>query len=697
MREIARALALLLDKEIANREAALKSLGSSSPPNPANLRDFYDKSLKVARAWNGMISLSDSTGQQSLNTLVPLETGNLPVMRSSVAARKDLGTDATVVSNVFLGPYSKQYSFTVQVPVVNTDGVQEYLAMGTFASQLQSLFKDQRMPASWTGSIVDRNGIIAARSKDPEKFVGTRSGDQIRKKILSMAEGFNEGPTLSGEQVIAAFSRAPVSGWTFIVSVPREEVISSSMRSVSLLGAVSVFLLMIAAVIALMVGRITAKPIESLRRSAERLRQGEVLEPAVTGITEMDDVHAELVRASRAIAGAKTELEQRVREAVSATERSERALLQAQKLEALGRLTGGIAHDFNNVLQTLSTGMQVARLSPDPARREASLTACENAVRRASELTGRLLAFGRVQPARFESVDLGEQLSRMMPLLRGALPGDIAFDIELDKDLWNVTIDTLQLELALLNLAFNARDAMPDGGRMKLTVNNESLAAPSEGLEAGDYVRVCMSDSGIGMSPDVARKAIEPFFTTKEVGKGSGLGLAQVYGFARQSNGGLQLNSTKGVGTAISIFLPRSHSRQMPLVDTHRAERRASRRQSVLFVEDDVLVRDVVGPALEALDFVVTIAPDGAAALALLDGGRRFDVMFSDVVMPGEVSGLQLAHVVRERFPEMRVILATGYSERQISVPGVPILAKPYEVEEVVAAIDALDAQRMSG
>lgn len=366
-------------------------------------------------------------------------------------------------------------------------------------------------------------------------------------------------------------------------------------------------------------------------------------------------------------------------------EETRKALQQAQKLEALGRLTGGIAHDFNNVLQTLTTGIDVAFLSSKDERIKSALQASKRAVQRGVELTRQLLVFGRVQEAHLRTVNLTSQIDGMIPLLQGALPSNIRLDIAVDKSVWAVEIDPLQFELALLNLAMNARDAMPTGGVFSIQAQNECIPLATSELESGDYVSLRIADTGEGMGPDVLAKALDPFFTTKAVGKGSGMGLSQVYGFVKHMRGTLSLRSEKGKGLEVSIYLPRSKN-IVALFETDTAEIAPSTVTgiSILFVEDDPLIRETVQPALQAQGFEVTVAENGDAALKVLESGHRIHVVFSDIVMPGEVGGMELAEIVQKRFPQTKIVLATGYSGRPLSLPNVRMIGKPYQVGEVM-------------
>jgi signal transduction histidine kinase/CheY-like chemotaxis protein len=684
MRETTRALALVLDKEIARREATLRSLSASPALDQGELDIFYEFARRMASTSETTVILSDASGRILLNTRLPFDTKKHPVVNAIQELRKQYGPEATVVSNLYFAPVGKSHSFSVQLPIKRNDHILYYLEMGSFTSQLQSVFEDQQLPAGWIGTIVDRNGVVVARSKEPEKYVGSQASGPILEKLTSSSEGFNEGTTLSGEPVSAFFSRAPHSGWAFLVSVPQREFRRTAIHATALMGAISLFLLGLAMAGALVVGRNTAKQIEALRLSAQRLGRNKPVAPEAFGIVEMDAVSAAMVRASGEIRSAKAELERRVAEAVASAEQSQRALLQAQKLEALGRLTGGIAHDFNNVLQTLTTGLDIAQLSSSDPRVRSSLAACQRAVRRAAELTGQLMAFGRVQDARLATVELAQHIDAMITLLKGGLRSDIDFRLQVADHLWPVTLDPLQFELALLNLTMNARDAMPQGGVLQLDVCNESIEPPAGELLPGDYVRLSVTDSGAGMSQEVLTKAFEPFFTTKSLGKGSGLGLPQAYGFAKQSGGSLLLQSKPGHGTTAILYLPKAqHPAQLVKLE-QTARRQAASGGIVLFVEDDPLVRDVVRPALELAGFQVATANDGEQALALLEAGEPCDLVFSDIVMPGRISGIDLAEILQNRFPRIRVVLASGYSDRRISLPGIRTLAKPYDISELV-------------
>ncbi|MBP2561914.1 signal transduction histidine kinase/ActR/RegA family two-component response regulator [Neorhizobium galegae] len=370
----------------------------------------------------------------------------------------------------------------------------------------------------------------------------------------------------------------------------------------------------------------------------------------------------------------------------------EEKLRQAQKIEAIGQLTGGVAHDFNNLLMVISGGLEMLDRQADPARRKRLMDGMRQAAERGSGLTRQLLAFSRRQELKPQTVDLARQIGGMRELLDRSLRGDVHVVIDLSPDLWPVEVDASELELVVLNLAVNARDAMPNGGTIKITAENEAAWAEPSGQ--GDFVRLVIADDGCGMTPEVQARVFEPFFTTKDVGKGSGLGLAQVHGFAQQSGGKIEIESAVGKGTTISLLLPRSPNRpasdQHHLVDLHVASRRAEPAGNILLVEDDDEVAALVAEMLDELGFQVVRAATAAAALGALANGRTVDLVFSDIMMPGGMNGVELAKEIRLRRNDLPILLTSGYSEaakQAAEAQGIKILRKPYQLAELEEAL----------
>ncbi|QNA87684.1 response regulator [Massilia sp. Dwa41.01b] len=403
-----------------------------------------------------------------------------------------------------------------------------------------------------------------------------------------------------------------------------------------------------------------------------------------------------MAEAGTRIGHAHAEMEARVAAAIAATERAQSALLKNQKLEALGRLTGGIAHEYNNLLQTLTTALQLAAFSTREEKVRSLVQTCQRTVARATALTGQLGAFGRLQEARVATVDVCEQLHSAVQLMKGSLRNDIVVEVHCEEDLWPVTVEPLQFDVALLNLALNARDAMPNGGTLRVDASN--LAHDGSGnLARGDYVLVRMTDSGSGMTPDVMAHALDPFFTTKPPGQGTGLGLPQAYAFATRGGGTLVLDSIPGIGTRVDLYLARAKGEPALPAAPLAATVPVRGSGTVLFVEDDALVREAVMRALGESGFDVMVADSGEAALRLLESGVRTpDVVFSDIVMPGQVSGIDLAGILQQRYPAVPVVLATGYTEQQMSLPGVQVLAKPYTIEQLVTLLSRSTTNKVS-
>ncbi|MEA3197059.1 MAG: hypothetical protein QOF32_1111 [Gammaproteobacteria bacterium] len=370
----------------------------------------------------------------------------------------------------------------------------------------------------------------------------------------------------------------------------------------------------------------------------------------------------------------------------------EERLRQAQKIEAIGQLTGGVAHDFNNLLQVISGGLQIMGRPGDPAR-ERVYNAMKQAVDRGAALCRQLLAFARRQPLRPEPVDLHRLIVGMRDLLDRSLRGDVQFRSEFAQRLWPVEVDPGELELVIINLAVNARDAMPTGGVVTISAYNAPAVADHE--LTGDFVQLDIVDTGIGMAPDVLSHAFEPFFTTKEVGKGSGLGLAQAHGFARASKGALRIESTLGQGTKVSLFLPRTLKtpacRDDTVVDAP-AEPAASAGQ-VLLVEDDDEVAALTVEMIKELGYDATRVASAEAALGALADRRPIDIVFSDVMMPGRMNGVELAQEIRRRRPNLPVLLTSGYAEaanRSAAAHRIKIIAKPYRMDELRQALAAV-------
>lgn len=378
---------------------------------------------------------------------------------------------------------------------------------------------------------------------------------------------------------------------------------------------------------------------------------------------------------------------------------AQEALRQSQKMEAVGQLTGGIAHDFNNMLSVVIGSLELLdrRLTDSDVRARRYLDAAAEAARRSSLLTQRLLAFSRQQPLQPEAIDANKLVAGMSDLLRHSIGADVRLETVLAGGLWRTHADPNQLENVVLNLAVNARDAMPEGGRLTIETQNAHLddryAAVHAGMLAGQYVLIAVTDTGTGMPADVIEKAFDPFFTTKEIGKGTGLGLSQVYGFVKQSGGHVKIYSEIGQGTTIKIYLPRllGASDAFKEVDTYQSLPLGEVREVVLVVEDESAVRRFSVEALSELGYRVLEADGAAAALRLLDSHPEIVLLFTDVVMP-DVNGAKLAEEARRRRPDLKVLFTTGYTRNAVVHngvldSGVEMIGKPFTLEALAAKL----------
>jgi signal transduction histidine kinase len=402
--------------------------------------------------------------------------------------------------------------------------------------------------------------------------------------------------------------------------------------------------------------------------------------------TLSDELEQIVVARTRSLAEANQKLSAEMAE----RQRTEEALRQAQKLEAVGQLTSGVAHDFNNLLTAVLGNLELMERRVADQDIQRLLRSAIRAAQRGATLTQQLLAFSRRQRLVPKPLDLNSLVADAGDMLARTLGGTIEARIELTPELWPALVDPTQIELVLLNLAINARDAMPDGGT--LTVRTENVprgSAPSD-LDLGDYVLISVTDTGTGMAPDVLAKAVDPFFTTKDVGKGSGLGLSMVHGVASQSGGGLRLRSAIGAGTVVQVYLPRA----LELPEEKAADDKRAATQhgqaTILVVDDDADVRELAVTCLQSWGYRILIAENGPMALDILARAEQVDMLLVDMAMPA-MNGVEVVRLARERRPGLPALLVTGYVDfaNFRPEPGDCILHKPYRVEKLAEAVAA--------
>ncbi len=454
-----------------------------------------------------------------------------------------------------------------------------------------------------------------------------------------------------------------------------------------LLAAIGVGLAAAAVIAGIAAFASIARAREEAARAATEAQMREDLEERVTvRTTELRTANARLIAESET------------------RERAEAQVRQMQKMESIGQLTGGIAHDFNNMLAIVIGSLDMARrrIDTDPQRTLTYLDNAEEGARRAAQLTARLLAFSRQQPLAPEPLDVNKLVGDTSELVRRTIGEATRLETVLAGGLWRANVDRSQLENAILNLAVNARDAMPEsGGKITLETANthldEEYSRNHAEVKSGQYVVICVTDTGTGMPQDVIERAFDPFFTTKKVGKGTGLGLSQVFGFVKQSGGHVKIYSEQGVGTTVKLYIPRWFGAESTSATPRVASTdmpRATDDEIVLVVEDEQRVRHLTVDTLRELGYTVVQASDGAAALEQMKVQPRIDLLFTDIVMP-EMNGRELADRAREIRPGLRVLYTTGYTRNAVVHngmldPGVALLGKPFSMRELAVRVRAM-------
>lgn len=376
----------------------------------------------------------------------------------------------------------------------------------------------------------------------------------------------------------------------------------------------------------------------------------------------------------------------------------EQNLLHASKLEAVGRLTGGIAHDFNNMLSVVIGNLDLLQKTIEGDQKaERRVKMAMESAQRCADLTYRLLTFSRRQPLQVSTIDVAAIMPGLLELMRRTLGERINASLVSGDGIWPIQVDRAQFEAALLNLAVNARDAMPDGGDLRITLEN-CVVDEGKNTQGGSFVVISVGDTGVGMPPEVLERVFEPFFTTKESGKGTGLGLSMVYGFVQQAHGYVEVDSRPNEGTTIRIFLPKAEGtvESVTSVEVTMAHPFGEGR-TVLVVEDDPAVRQVATSTIRTLGFEVIEAKTGDEAARILRSGRNVDLVLSDVRMPGELTGIDLARLIQREAPHVKVVLTTGYVDTEETIEGIDLLYKPYRATDLAEKIQSLIEERPSG
>jgi signal transduction histidine kinase len=623
--------------------------------------------------------------------------------------KRALAAKAPIVGEFTVGRLLPSAVLPIAAPFKDQDG---QVAGVVFASikldWLASYFETRGLSRDTATILVaDRDGTILVRVPDQERWVGKKLSDTYLREVYAAEPGTKEivgvdgvrrilgytpiadeargvyvGVALTKASAFASIEQATIRGWSFIAA-----------GALCAIGLAYVF------------GRVLiVQPVEKLTDAARKWGQGRLgVRTGLAGQGEFGELGRTFDAMASEIQAATDRLKERVEQETEARLSSEKALQHLEKMDTLGRLAGGIAHDFNNCLQVIMASL-------DRLKRRAALLADESksqrdaqlgllAATQAAELVQRMLAFARRQPLQRRAFDANQVIEELSQMLRRTLGEAVQIQSRPAAGLWPVLADRTQLETCLLNLAVNARDAMPKGGVLTLETANCSLddtyAAAHPEAQPGDYVLFSVSDTGVGMSPETLAHAFDPFFTTKEPGKGTGLGLSQVYGFAQQSKGHVRISSELGHGTTVKLYLPRAEALPAPAVTELSAPGARGSGQTILVVEDEPGVLEYSQRILSEEGYRVLTATDGPKALLVLDREPDVAILFTDVGLPGGLTGPDLAEKAVHRRPQLKVLYATGY-ERSALVrngqldPRVELLTKPFTSEELTRRVARL-------
>ena len=678
IRDLARSISFVVDSELDKRAAIAYTLGAARSLKEGELERFYEHARRATEGTGNTVLVVDAT-RQVLNTRKPFGTA-LP--DRGWVTDPPLVTGAPIVTDLLTSRVSGQPVLTVLAAEPGVE-VQRYNIGVAFGPEvIQHVLDMQKMPDGAVASVLDGKYRTVARSRDPQKWLGSRAASAtVEAASRRLLDQQFESTSHEGEPTVAVVARSQRYGWTVAVGLPRSALDKPAIRVTLQAFVAAGALAAIGLLLALFFARQIGRPVLALSDAAAELGRDRIPAPLRTGLFEADQVGAALHEAGARSARATEMLESRVADAIRQTQEAQTRLLDGQKHEAIGRLTGGLAHDLNNFLQTMSTGLQVLdRLVEEDTGRRV-IEASTRALDKAATLVRQMLAFGRTQPLKPQPIDLHDFVLRCEDLMGRAVGGKVRLSADIEPGLPPLLADPTQFELALLNLVFNARDAMPDGGTVTIRGRLASVTQ-SAALPLGRYLAVDVVDSGGGMDAEVLQRVFEPYFPTTAVGVGSGLGLPQVRAFAVHSGGAATISSERGVGTTVSLLLPVS-SDPVRTAGSESASAREFMPLRVLFVEDDLLVSSVVVPALRAAGHTVRHCLTGDAAARALQDGGLFDVVFTDVVMPGSMSGLDLAAWCQANIPAMAVIVATGYTTQHIDA-GVKVLSKPYSIDALL-------------
>ena len=697
----ARSIAAGVDAELGKYVALAETLSRSPALLDDNLDAFEAEARRAFPTGGGTGALvADADGQQLLNPFA--QPGQALPRRNPIAIaaqRRAFSTRSMVITDLMRGPLTQDLGATIEVPIFKDDRPFRGLAIVMRHREFVRLLNVRDIPRNWLAGIMDGEGRFIARVPGAE--VGQLASEGWR--ATKDQTGLFEFPSLEGDPLITANARPSMSSWTVGVAVKKAELQQAAWATVRWAVLLGAGLSAASLLLAWFLARQITRPIDQLRLAFADV-SAEPGKPIETGPPEIlqlqDTLHratAERINSNRALMAALSNLEREM----ALREEAQASLAQSQRMEAIGQLAGGIAHDFNNLLAAISNNLDAVTLRSADEKIRNVIQDAMDAIQMGANLTRRLLLLSSRHEVGLERLDLNDRVTGTIELLRRTLGEQVAVSLRLSPDPCQTSANPGDVDNAILNLAINARDAMPSGGTLTIETRLVSLDADMAGripnARPGEYVMLTVSDTGHGMSPEVLKHAMEPFFTTKDPGKGTGLGLATVHSTVRQSGGFVAIDSAEGEGTSIHLYFPKAEpgpivSRAAP----SPKEAPLGDGELILLVEDNDKVREATANRLESLGYAVLEAETGPEAITLLKSGESIALVFSDIVMPGGMTGYDVAEWVQSMKPEVKMLQTTGYSEMPVAVSEtarkINVLGKPYTREQLACALrEALD------
>ena len=684
LRDTTRALSLVVDRDLARRADMARVLADAQMLDAGVDITEENKALFMLQARRALAPMAGWVELTGPNGLL-LTTQAQPTGTESAQIALPLVDQPVVLPLQDPGDGGGMRAAVVQ-PVRRDGRTLLNLTLTILPQELQALIDHQILPTEAVATILDPRGLVVARHPGGAQYVGRVASPDMLARFRAHDESIFQSVSLDGMPTYGYFANSP-QGWTYLTAWPLSRYTQALPKALVPLLLAGLVLLGLAVGGALWVARGIVQPVHLLKQLAARMRAGQVGDDAPSGIAEIDEVASALNATAAELRGARQDLERQVEDAVARTRSAEQRMSKNHRVEALGRLTGGVAHDFNNVLGIISNSAHLIQRKDSAGALQAPLAATLRAVDVGSRLTQNLMRFAGRQRVQAQALDLVPYLEGAQELLHIVLGNRVRLTRWCEPALPPIKVDASELELALINLALNARDAMPHGGEAHLSARLAQASETTE-LPPGSYVWLALSDTGTGVAPGTLTHVFEPFFTTKGDGKGTGLGLSQVHGFCQQAGGQAQIASRPGEGATVSLLLPAC----VPVAANATAVSRSQRAlmiagQRLLLVEDNRDLGDTTAQLLTSFGFQVARADSAVQALARIECGEVFDLVLSDVVMPGEMDGLALARRLRERHPGLPIVLVSGYSAALAEAFDFTVLTKPCDPDHLLAAL----------